>query len=195
MSYAEDILDDRMVHRKYHDEIVNGIPARQMKSDNTIWQNGDDRIIVVNAFSPRAQRVRAERVGRVANNEMPYDGSIYSACEQPDDREIHLFIYLSRNRAVGLSIIEKRSEICHYTWDEYDQHIQKELVEKESIWSLGFTWVHKKHRRYSVAKILLLEATRYLEVCIKDVGVYTPFSEDGEAFTRAIFSDGFLIAK
>lgn len=195
MSYVEDSSDDRRLHRTYHDEIVNGIPACQLKSDETIWRQGEDRIIVVDAFSPKSQRARAAKVGTAANQEVGYDGGVYSEHERPDDREIHLFLYISGNRAVGLSILEKRSCICHYTWEEYDRREQKELEEKKPIWSLGFAWVHKKHRRRGIAKILLLEAPRYLGVRIHDVGVYTPLSEDGEAFVRSIFREGFLIAK
>ena len=195
MSYAEDSSDDRRLHRTYHDEIVNGIPAPQLKSDETIWRRGEDHIIVVDTFSPKAQRIRAARVGRVANQEMHYGGGVYSEYERPDDREIHPFLYISSNRAVGLSILEKRSGICHYTWEEYDGRVQKELEEKQPIWSLGFTWVHNNHRRRSIAKILLAEAAQYLGVRVNDVGVYTPFSGNGEAFVRSIFPEGFLIAK
>ena len=195
MSYAEDSSDDRRLHRTYHDKIVNGIPAPQLKSDKTIWRRGEDHIIVVDAFSLKAQRVRVARVGRAANQEMHYDGGVYSEYEQPDNREIRLFLYISSNRAVGLSILEKRSDICRCTWEEYDGRVLKKLEQKEPIWSLGFTWVHKNHRRRSIANILLTEAAQYLGVSVNDVGVCTPFSDDGNAFVRSFFPEGFLIAK
>jgi ribosomal protein S18 acetylase RimI-like enzyme len=195
MAYDEDSPDDRRLHRTYHDEIVNGIPVRQLNSDETIWQQNKDSIIVVNAFSPRAQRIRAAKVGRVANLEMHYDFGVYSEHEGPDDREIHLFLYCSVNRAVGLSILENRSSIWRYTWEEYDKNIEKTLEKGEPIWSLGFTWVHNKHHRHGIAKILLMEATRYLGVRISDIGLYTPLSDDGEAFARSIFPESFFIAK
>jgi ribosomal protein S18 acetylase RimI-like enzyme len=195
MTYAEDSPEDRRLHRTYHDEIVNGVPARQLKSDKVIWRRGEDCIIVVNAASPRAQRIRAAKVGRVANQETHYDFGVYDEDEPPDEREIHLFVYRSGDRAVGLSILEKRTGICHYTWEEFDKHVQKTLEEQEAIWSLAFTWVHKKHRRCGIAKILLVEAARYLGVRVNEVGLYAPLSDDGEAFARSIFREGFLIAK
>jgi hypothetical protein len=195
MTYAEDSSEDRRLHRTYHDEIVNGVPARQLKSDKIIWRRGEDCIIVVNAFSPRVQRIRAAKVGRVANQETHYDFGLYDEDERPDGREIHLFLYRSGDRAVGLSILEKRSGICHYTWEEYDRHVQKTLEKQEPIWSLGFTWVHKKHRCRGIAKIVLVEAVRYLGVRINYVGLYTPLSDDGEAFARSVFREGFLIAR
>jgi ribosomal protein S18 acetylase RimI-like enzyme len=195
MLYAEDSSDDRHLHRTFHDEIVNGIPARDLKSDQTIWRQGENRIIVVDDFSPKPQRVRAARVGTAANREMHYDFGVYNEFERPDEREIHLFLFISSSRFVGLSILEKHSAICHYTWEEYDKYVQKELEEKKPMWSLSFIWVHKKHRRRGIARILLAEATRYLGVRIGDVGVYTPFSDDGEAFVRSVFSAGFIVAK
>ena len=140
-------------------------------------------------------QVAAARVGRAANQEMHYNGGVYHENEHPDDREIRLFLYIYSNRAVGLTILEKRSDICHYTWEEYDGPVENKLEQKEPIWSLGFTWVHKNHRRRSIAKILLAEAAQYLGVRVNDVGVYTPFSDDGKAFVRSIFPEEFLIAK
>lgn len=195
MAYVEDSPEDRKVHRTYHDKIVNGLPAPALISDKIIWQIDEDRMIVVTSYSPKAQRNRIAEVSRAANQEMHYDGGIYSELEQPDERNIHLFLYCSKKRAIGLSIIEKRSYIAKYTWDEYDNRIQKEMEEKEPIWSLGFTWVHKKYRHKGIAKTILNEATGYLGVTINQIGLYTPLSKEGEIFARSNFPDNFLIAK
>lgn len=195
MTYADDSPEDRRFHRSHHDEIVNGVPSRPLKSDHIIWQRDENCIIVVNAYSPRPQRIRAAKVGRAANQEMQYNFDLYNEDERPDNREIHLFVYRSRDRVVGLSILEKRTGICHYTWEEVNRQVQKRLEEREAIWSLTFTWVHRRYRRRSIARIIFVEAARYLGVRIDDIGFYTPFSDDGKAFVRSIFREGFLIAK
>jgi GNAT superfamily N-acetyltransferase len=182
------------MHRFDHDEIVNGVPARQMKSDKVIWQQGGDCISVVNAFSPRCQRIRAEKIGSVANKEMHYTFGIFSEDERPDTREIHLFLYRSNGRDIGLSILEKRSGISHNTWEEYTR-VNKDLEKQEPIWSLIFIWVHKKHRRRGIAKTVFVEAVRHLGISINDAGLYTPLSKDGEAFARSVFPKDFLIAR
>ena len=177
------------------DEIVNGIPAHPLKSETVVWCQGDDRIVVVTAFSPKAERVRARRVGRVANQEMHHDFGIYNENEPPDDRNIHLFVYCYGNRDIGLAIFEKRTYVCHYTWEEFDHQKQKTLEEQEPIWSLGFIWIHKKYRRRGLAQILFQEAVCHLGVRIDAIGLYTPFSIDGETWARFIFLEGFLVAK
>jgi ribosomal protein S18 acetylase RimI-like enzyme len=94
-----------------------------------------------------------------------------------------------------LAIFERRTHVCHYTWEEFDHQVQKTLEEQESIWSLGFTWIHRKYRRHGLAQILFQEAVGYLGVRTDAVGLYTPFSSDGEAWARSIFQEGFLVAK
>src|SRR2546423_1563408 len=115
MGYVKECPTDRRWHRIYHDEIVNGVPAHPLKSETVVWHQGNDRIVVVTAVSPKAGRVRARKVGRVANQKMRYDFGVYNENEPPDDRNIHLFIYCCGNRAVGLAIFEKRTDVCHFT--------------------------------------------------------------------------------
>jgi len=126
---------------------------------------------------------------------MRYDFGIYNEHESLDDRNIHLFLYCCGDRAIGLGIFEKRTGVCHFTWDEWDQHVQKTLEEQEPIWSLGFTWIHKKYRRRGLAQILFQEGVGYLGVRTDAIGFYPPFSSDGKAWARSIFREGFLVAK
>lgn len=195
MIYTKESLTDRRLHSAYHDKNVNGVSARPLRSDKVVWRQGDDRIVVVTATSLKVQRTRAAKVSRAANQEMQYDFGVYNENETPDDRDIHLFLYCSCDRAIGLSILERRTGVYYNTWEEFDNQVQKTLEEINPIWSLGFTWVHKKHRRRGIAKFLLLEAIRYLGIQINDIGIYTPFSVDGEALIRSMFREGFLVAE
>lgn len=195
MAYVRESPTDRRQHRTYHDEIVNGVPARPLKSETVVWRKGDDRIVVVTAVSAKAWRVRAGKVGRLANQEMHYDFGLYNENEPSDERDIHLFIYCCGSRAIGLAIFERRRRVCHYTWEEFDHGVQKTLEEQDPIWSLGFNWIHKKYRRSGLAKILFHESISHLGVRIDDIGLYNPFSSEGKAWARSVFQEGFLIAK
>ena len=126
---------------------------------------------------------------------MHYDFGVYNENEPPDDRNIHLFIYCCDDRAIGLAIFESRTHVCHYTWEDFDHRVQKTLEEQDPIWSLGCTWIHKKYRRRGLAQILFREAVCYLGVRTDAIGLYTPFSRDGEAWARSIFREAFLVAK
>jgi hypothetical protein len=90
-AYVRGISDDEKFHRSYHDQMVNGVPARPMKSEKVIWRRNDDRVIVVRPFSPETQRVRARKLAQVANREMHYDFGLYHENESPDERDLSKF--------------------------------------------------------------------------------------------------------
>ena len=66
LGYVPEVPEDAKSHKNYHDKKVNGFPYRRVKSDEIIWEEGDFRITVINYFSPRSQRVRAQEVGLIA---------------------------------------------------------------------------------------------------------------------------------
>ena len=195
MAYIRESLEDQRLHRVYHDEVVNGVPTRPVKSEKVIWHDSNGRIVVVTPFSPKAQRVRAQNVARIANREMHYDFGLYHENEPPDSRDLHLFLYCHGSRGVELAMLEKREHICHYTWEEFDRREQKRLEQMAPIWSLAFVWVHRKYRRRGIATTLFDQAIRFLGIGPRNVGVYTPFSDDGERFARSLFPHRFIIAK
>ena len=121
MAYVKGIAENEKEHRIYHDRIVNGVPARPLKTDVILWAEHKDRIEVVNAYSSDAQRKRAALTAQTANREMHYDFGIYSQHEPPDERNIHLFLYSAQNRVVGLLILEKRKVIWRCSWETFER--------------------------------------------------------------------------
>ncbi|WP_319587944.1 GNAT family N-acetyltransferase [uncultured Desulfobulbus sp.] len=152
-------------------------------------------IILVNNLSDHQERVRARKIGQIANRELQHDGPIYHESESADSRDIHLYLYVSDVRVVGFAIFEKRDYVSKYTWDEYDKKIEKELKEHSPIWSLGLIWFHKKYRKTGVATHLFQICLNHLKIGINDIGLYTPFTKEGEAWARATFEKEFIIAK
>lgn len=189
--------EDRRVHQVYHDAATNGIPGAPLKSEKVIWRQrqNDEWIVLVTPTSPKPERIRARKVAQLANREMHYDFGIYHENEPPDSRNLHLFLYGVRDRLVGLAIFERRDHVCRASWEEYDRRDLKELVLAPPIWSFGFAWVHRKYRRQGIARRLFEEAVRFLNVTPESVGLYAPFSEEGEKLARTLFPSGFLVAK
>jgi len=195
MAYVEGLPNNERQHRQYHDRVVNGLRARSLKSDCAIWQASEQRITVVTAHSPSAQRDRAETIASLANLDTGYNGGIYHAAQQADDRNVHLFLYHKRNRALAITIIERRSTVWRCRWGNGSQPESEELQDHEPMWSVGFVWVHRKARREGVARRVLAEALRHLGVSLERVGWYTPFTNNGRAFAKAMCPDEFYVAK
>ncbi len=195
IAYVKESVEDRRIHRTYHDEALNGIPGAPLRSERTIWRQRDERIFLVTPASPKPERVRARKVAGLANREMHHDFGIYNEHEPPDKRDLHLFLNGVRDRLVGLAIFERRDHVCRVTWEEYDRREPKELAPASPVWSFGFAWVHRKYRRQGIAHRLFHEGLVFLKVTPEDMGVYTPFSEEGEKLARSLFPTGFLVAK
>jgi hypothetical protein len=78
------------------------------------------------------------------------------------------------------------------TWDEYDARVSHEV--HQPIWSIGFAWVSRAHRREGWIRQTVAAASERLGFAGL-FGWYTPFTEDGEATARALCPDGIFIAK
>jgi hypothetical protein len=193
--YVAGIPSNTRAHRKYHDEMVNGIPARPLASDKTIWQEGLYRITLVNHLSPFIQRKRAEKAGIVANRDTRYTFQPYSASESLDDRNVHLFLLHHQDRIVGLLVLEMRSVIWKCTWEEYQRHVSNKLLDHPPIWSVVLAWVNRHHRRKGFACRMATEAARFFGIQLEQLGWYTPFTESGRAMVRRLCPEEFYIAK
>ena len=177
------------------DNLENGLLTARFKTEKLIWSQEEKRIILVDKLSNHQERVRAREIGQIANRELRHDFGIYHESDPADYRDIHLYLYVSDIRVLGFAIYEKRDRVCKYTWDEYDKKIQKELIEHSPKWSLGLIWVLKKYRKTGIATQLFQVGLKHLEIGHNKIGLYTPFTEEGEAWARATFENKFIIAR
>jgi ribosomal protein S18 acetylase RimI-like enzyme len=177
------------------DNLENGLLTARLKTENNIWSQEEKRIILVDNLSDHQERVWAREIGQIANRELHHDGGIYHESDPVDSRDIHLYLYVFDKRVVGFVIFEKRSCVCKYTWDEYDKRIEKELKAHSPIWSLGLIWFHKKYRKTGIATQLFQIGLKHLKIGHNKIGLYTPFTEEGEAWARATFENEFIVAK
>jgi hypothetical protein len=196
LGYVPSFPSDARYHRRYHDKRVNGPQYKPLATDHTVWHPGGDRVTVVTPLSPHVQRKRAERVSLLAAPDVPFSFISYCADELPDDRNLHLFLGFSQDRAISFAKIEKRRHVWFRTWEQFDSHDPIErLAGHAPIWSVGFLWVCRSRRRQGWARRLLLEAAGFLSVNIDELGWYTPFTEAGEALARRLCPAGLFVAK
>jgi hypothetical protein len=195
MEYVPEVPENREYHKEYHDEVVNGLPAPRVRSDHIVWEQNNQRITVVNFVSPVAQKNRAERISSLAHRDTDYDFCPYSSGERLDDRNVHLFLGYVAHRGIGLFLVEKRQHIWKCSWSEYGQNTIPEIVGHVPIWSVGFAWVHRKHRRCGWARRLAEQTSHFFDTDIQSLGWYTSFTKDGEAMVRHLCPDWFYIAK
>jgi GNAT superfamily N-acetyltransferase len=187
--------EEEVRHAQYCDLMVNGPPTTIAHDGRVIWTSGDEHIIVVTDQSSEQLRKLAHEVSRCANREMRYDGGIYRHFDPPDEREVHIFLFVRRERALGLCLFERRTTIWHCLWNEEETPTCVECPELSPMWSVCFVWVHKQCRGTGAAYTLLREAKALLKLNDNKFGWYTPFSEDGERFVRGLHPDGFYVAK
>ena len=195
LGYVPDVFEDTRFHKKYHDEIVNGLPAKRAKNDRIIWEDSPLRITLVNYNSPLSQKKRAEMVAIIARKDTPFDFASYHASEPFDDRNVHVFLLYLHNRIIGLTVIEKRSNIWKCTWKQYESREPEILTSHPSIWSIGFVWIHRRYRRKGLARQIVKEAASFLATDMQSIGWYTGFTESGEALIRRLCPDHFYIAR
>ncbi len=195
MGYVPEIPDNRKFHKKYHDETVNGLRTPRILSDSVIWEQDLLRITVVNFNSPKAQKMRAQRISSLAHRDGKYDFPAYSAGEQHDDRDVHLFIGYVANRGISFFSVEKRSHIWRCTWKEYKKPVEKERLNHPPIRSVGRAWVHRDYRLQGWARRLAEHTALFFALEIQQLGWNTPFTDNGEAMVRSLCPDWFYIAK
>ncbi len=193
MHYVGDCLE----HKKYHDRIVNGIPAPPIKSDNVIWEDGDLRITVVDFRSSRAQKDRGDAVACSEHKDTKFNFRSYSAAEPMYEKDVHVFLFYKKKRAMGLMVVEKCDCVWISTWKNWDAGNKPiRLEEDPSMWSIGMIWILKRHRGNGFATTLFNKAIDYLGCDEKSIGWYAPpFTPSGEIFARKCCPDVFFVAK
>lgn len=191
-SYVESLPSDRLIHRRVHDETVYGLRSSRFRKCSEAARSGGRSVIVINSESPFVHRQLAQRISLVAAADAPISNVAYAASEKPDERNIHLFIGVEEERARAYVCFERRFHVWQCTWAEYDAGLSHEI--NQELWSRGFAWVSRAHRRKGWIRRIIAAAAGHLGFG-NDFGWYTPFTDDGEAAARALCPSGIFIAK
>lgn len=194
MEFCPSIPSNAQKHRRWHDEFVKGIRAKQSKTEKILWREGDVRITLVTPTSQLWQRKRAEKVGRRANCETRYDFGVYSAYD-PSGSYVLLAHLLER--VVGILILTKAEDVWWTTWEDLAARRQPTKVPvKDERWTARFIWLLSKLRGRGIATRLVHIAANYVGCGIQDLCYYAPpFTESGEKLLRSLCPQGFHIGK
>jgi hypothetical protein len=193
MAYVELLASDRRLHRRVHDEVVNGLHRTALRNCKVVWRCDSRSVVVINSESPRVHRRLAQEVSLVAAGDVDFSGVAYCADERPDDRKIHLFLGVEDERAQAYACLEQRGHVWQCTWTEYDAGVTHPL-DNRTMWSIGYAWVSRGNRRTGWIRAITAAARSHLG-CGNDLGWYTPFTEAGEAVARKLCPSGIFIAK
>jgi hypothetical protein len=181
-----------------HDEILNGVPPPRREFNlPQVRSAGADRLHVITPQARVAQRKRAAEVAWIANREMRYDFPLFTEYEDPDGRDVHVFLYARDDRAIGLFIIEKRSRaIWRCVWTgEKGADCGDKLNGHPPMWPITSVWTHNTHRRRNIARKTVDMGLKHLGLDISSVGWYTPFTDSGEKLVRTLCPEGFYVVK
>ncbi len=189
-TYAESDAGDQRNHLRIHDETMNGLPISQFRSCQQTGSFNKGSVLIVNQKSPLICRELAQSVSLLAG--IGFFNVAYAATEPPDERNIHLFIGIEGERARSFLSFERRTCVVQCTWDEYNSHIYHKI--DEPIWTIGFAWVGRAHRRKGWVRRTVRAASDHLG--FGDLFAwYRPFTPDGEATARGLCHSGIYIAK
>ncbi len=165
-----------------------------MNEEPVIWTNAYDRILLVTDSSSVEYRKLAHEVSKCANQEMKYNSCVYHHYDPPDNRCVHIFLYIRTFHAVGVCLFEKRSTVCRCIWRNSKQPTCTKLANVNPMWCVSFLWVHKQFRQSGIAYTLFKEAKLHLQLGKDDIAWYTPFSKEGESFVRRMYPVHFFVA-
>ena len=196
LAYVTTNPSDRRLHRKIHDEYLNGIPIRPSHDDQVLSDAADLRITLVRPSASWNQRQRTKRISRRCNREMHYDfGGVYHAMSVWEF-ESHAFICAREERAIGFLLLEKHDHVWRAAWKDWKDGYSPPLISKGiPRWTLVFAWVLPPFRRQGIGRRLVDAAVAFAGIPLAEMGFYTPFSEAGEKLVRSLCPEELLIVR
>lgn len=172
-------------HEKYHDEFINGVQVKRMKSEMVLDETGGLRIVLINPLSTFAQRKRVEQIALYVNREMDFDFLSYHADDTKQKDSPLAVICINSGRAVGLLVLRMVDRACRTNWTDYEPNKEVSFL-SDRRWGIFIIWVLKSQRRKGYAELMTQLALNYIGVSIADVAWVLPFSKEGEKFARSI---------
>lgn len=186
MCYVETSPANVREHKKYHDRVVHGVKYKHYKSERCIYQNEDEKITVIDDKSNKFERANAVEVGILGYQDAGYDMRPFDSDEVfKKDSKVKVFLLHKEGRTIGFLVVEKAELLWSMTWDKYPKE-PKRVDHTKILWSGRFIWVHKKYRSSGLAKRLIENALKDLNIKIDDFGYSTQLSEEGRRFAQSI---------
>jgi GNAT superfamily N-acetyltransferase len=198
----ESLICEQCLRYCWHDipEIAGGILKSHGKRcalpySNCICTEGDLQVFCISCRSPIKERKYSEKVAFTAHSsrEIPGDKAGWYAVNDSVDKKKfkpHAFIAVWQGKTAGILITRLRTAVTCAWGQEPDRNI-----EPAQRWCVDRVWIYRSYRRNGLARKLFEAAAGYFEVELSEMGVLTPFSDDGEALARALFQEVVYLAR
>ena len=193
--YVPEIEENVKQHDIYHDHFLHGIELAAINDYNNFKINDDFSIVIINQLVKFQKRKIAQELAKFPMHETKYIGLPYSASEELDERNVHALLLIHKARAIGLLVIELRSEIWLTNWNDYYNSKAIKQKNHKLMWSISMIWIANAHRRNGYSKLFVENSLTFFDIDFKNVGWYTPFTKDGESFVKYVCPNEFYIAK
>lgn len=183
------------LHKKFHDEFINGVRAIPQKSDDVISENSDFKIILVSPNSPTSQLKRAERVAFRCKVDTQFDFAPYHAVDSKKTNYPLVFIGIFKNRAIGLLVFRQTKRTAKVRWEEYYNQDKQEKIPllPDKRWGVSMVWVLGNKRRMGFASKLVKTASSYVGSSISEIAWFTPFTEFGYPLAKSFLPNEVIL--
>ena len=180
-----EVSEQKKLHRKYHDEFVNGVKTTVQKNDNVIFELNDFRVVLVSPNSSTTQRKRAERVAFRSKKDTHFDFAPYHADDTKHKDYPLAFIGIIKNRAISFLVLRKAKATAKVTWEYYNQEDRENIpLSPDERWGVSMIWVLENKRRMGNASKLVKIASDYVGNSISEMAWFTPFTEFGSPLAK-----------
>ena len=176
-----EVEQEEKLHKKFHDEYLNGVKAISQKSDDVISEVDGFKVILVSPNSPSLQRKRAERIAFRCKINTHYDFASYHAGDSEQADYPLVFIGVIKNRAIGFLVFRQTKKTAKVRWEEYYNRDEEKKIplSPDKRWGVSMIWVLENKRRMGYASKLIEIASNYVSSSISEIAWFTPFSKFG----------------
>jgi hypothetical protein len=150
MADVDSSTSDRRLHRRAHDEAVNGLRRAAPRNCPVVWRSDSRPVVVITSDSPRAHRRLAQEVSLVAAGDVDFLRCCV-LCRRAGRTTVRFnFLGVEGDRATAYACLERRSHFWQCTWTEHDAGVTHPL-DSRTMWSVGYAWVSRGNRRTGCA--------------------------------------------
>ncbi len=190
-----EVVQQKKLHRKFHDEFLHGIRMLSKKDDDVISEIGDFKIILVSPNSTLSQQKRAERIAFRCKIDTRFNFAPYHAEDSKKTDYPLVFIGVSQNRAIGFLVFRQATKTAKVRWEEYYNQGKEGKIPllPDKRWGVSMIWVLESKRRMGYASKLIETASNYVGMSILEIAWFTPFTEFGYPLAKSFFPNEVIL--
>jgi hypothetical protein len=184
-----DVKEHQKLHKKFHDEFINGIKAIPLNSDEVISEVDGFKIVLVSPNSTPSQRMRAERIAFRCKLDTRFNFAPYHAKDREGVDSPLVFIGIIENRAIGFLVFRKTEKTLKVKWAKEHYNLENKVevpLLPDKRWGVSMVWVLESKRRVGYATKLIETASSYVGISISDIAWFKPFTEFGHPLAKKL---------